>query len=438
MSKTLLVVILLTVLVLGGGIFFIKSNKNKVTKIDTPKKETILLYPEQGEVLYKTPSDQNFVKATTTPTEIPNLTVVHTGNGKATVLFSDNSNISLDKNTEITINVENGKFDIFQSIGTTYHRVEKLITGGSYEVKTPGTLAAVRGTKFAVTYDSNTKNTEVMVTEHQVEVMEAEENKDTQASSTQSQGKKERKSMIVKENQMLVVSEVKIASSSQTAETEKKMELKDLKKDLKMKKWVEENMNREESVNKVKLDVGDRKEEVREAVKDMIIKNVDVKVFKLIKEEVKKESEGSENKSGSNTEVKSDTSSELNKTNISNTNTTTNNTTNTTTVTTTVRTIATTTPKVVLSDEEFYTKFEDLFIKYFYVEDGDEICKLTITPEAKVLAVNKLASDNGKAFSKSTLLSFGEAIARYCASSTRDEKTRIDLQSRFDGEYPFR
>ncbi len=103
----------------------------------------------------------------------------------AYVIFPDNSMMSLDANTEVIIDVTEGNTSIAQMLGNTYHRVKKLQTDESYEVKTPGTLAAVRGTKFAVEIDSNTKKSSVKVTENVVQVYKLLETEDFMKVTTQ-------------------------------------------------------------------------------------------------------------------------------------------------------------------------------------------------------------------------------------------------------------
>ena len=96
----------------------------------------------------------------------------------AYVIFPDNSMMSLDANTEVVIDVAQGNTSIAQMLGNTYHRVKKLQTDASYEVKTPGTLAAVRGTKFAVELDARIKKSSVKVTESVVQVYKLPETED--------------------------------------------------------------------------------------------------------------------------------------------------------------------------------------------------------------------------------------------------------------------
>src|SRR5260221_1985778 len=74
--------------------------------------------------------------------------------GVAYLLFADNSSVTIDSNTEIEIQAETNNSDnfqtkLFQSIGRTWMRVENL-TGkkADFEVETPNTIAAVRGTQF--------------------------------------------------------------------------------------------------------------------------------------------------------------------------------------------------------------------------------------------------------------------------------------------------
>ena len=75
-------------------------------------------------------------------------------NGVGYIIFSDNSLISLDKNTQIEIeeyeNSENSfEIKINQFLGRTWSRIERLIGKDSdYEVETLNTVASVRGTSF--------------------------------------------------------------------------------------------------------------------------------------------------------------------------------------------------------------------------------------------------------------------------------------------------
>jgi hypothetical protein len=141
----------------------------KVT-IDTPKQTPIYVYKEYGEMSYKNKSSDTYIQIDQKKTEIANYATVKTGNGRGYVMFPDNSSISLSSSTEIEISYEPTKVSIMQLLGSTYHRINTLVTGTKYEIRTPNTLAAIRGTKLAVTYNPKTKKTFVAVTEHTVEV----------------------------------------------------------------------------------------------------------------------------------------------------------------------------------------------------------------------------------------------------------------------------
>ena len=80
---------------------------------------------------------------------------IRTGkNAIAYIIFSDNSSVSLDENTQIEVRDVRDTKDqysnkIEQIFGRTWSRVENLVgQKAKYELETPNTLAAVRGTQF--------------------------------------------------------------------------------------------------------------------------------------------------------------------------------------------------------------------------------------------------------------------------------------------------
>lgn len=83
---------------------------------------------------------------------------VRTGDGARAVLtYFEGSSVSLEPNTELTIEDASTLTDgstiivMQQNLGRTWHVVTKLVTGNSkYEVKTPASTASVRGTTFTV------------------------------------------------------------------------------------------------------------------------------------------------------------------------------------------------------------------------------------------------------------------------------------------------
>jgi len=80
---------------------------------------------------------------------------IRTGkNAIAYIIFTDNSSVSLDENTQIEVRDVRDTKDqysnkIEQIFGRTWSRVENLVgQKAKYELETPNTLAAVRGTQF--------------------------------------------------------------------------------------------------------------------------------------------------------------------------------------------------------------------------------------------------------------------------------------------------
>lgn len=418
--KNIVVSFFVVLILVVVGSYFYQANKAKpideVTTKEpvTMKEESILLYPESGDVSFKVTPDADFQVATTSPTSIPNKTIVHTGVGKASILLPDNSILSLDNNTEVTVNYGDQGTSIYQSLGSTYHRVQALLTGKTYQVQTAGTLAAVRGTKFAVTYDAKVKKTKVAVTEHAVEVSTI-----PKATGTGAVPKPE--VMTLEEGKMVsVVDEIKTTT---TGTPVSQMVVTDTEKDKEMNAFINEEMKVDEkmdSLMKTTPNQGDLRNEIKRSMfndEGDVPKTIDVTI--PVKE----------------------TTVESPKTEVR----TTTETPKTTTVTP-VRTTTQPSPKteatvtnttVVKMDEEtFFNQFEPMFIRYFYVDDTpDSACDQKVTPEQRVSTVATFAKNNGYPFTTTSLLSFAQAIDAYCKN--KDDSTKERLQSRFNDEYPF-
>lgn len=418
-------------LLLVAGVIFFAYNRNDspyeaaVTQVENVKEEqVILLYPESGEVSFKAKSTDEFIVATASPTIIPNNAIVHTGIGKASVLLPDNSSFSLDDNTEIIVTYNDNKTSMYQNFGTTYHRVEKLITGGSYQVQTAGTLAAVRGTKFAVSYDKKKKKTKVAVTESKVEVSAS-----VKATSTGTLPEQKEMLTIVagktvsvdvealvknKEGKLVVMQELEIAADTEMrtfVDTQKKMDyaLDGIKKDATEKKMDEKELRKElrKEMKRVLFnDDGNETEKKNEVVNPEVKNNDDtpIETKKIVpKEETLVPKPVAEVKPKIEVVVKPEVEDE--------------------------------TPVVQIDEEKFFTVFEPLFIKHFYIDDTDAICSIKLSPLERVRVVQSFAKSKGYPFTKDTLVSFASAIDEYCMNKDRTLKAK--LQARFDDEYPF-
>lgn len=173
--KKLLILLLAVVAVL---VCFFIFNKDKITGDKSANEANITLFRESGEVYYNAAglSAQQVLNENKTEVNITSGTEVRTQDGTGYIIFPDNSMLSIDTNTSITVTYTPQKVFIFQTLGNTYHRVKSLESGQAYEVETPGTLAAVRGTKFAVMLDA--ESTDVKVTESKVSVTNTETQKE--------------------------------------------------------------------------------------------------------------------------------------------------------------------------------------------------------------------------------------------------------------------
>jgi hypothetical protein len=108
------------------------------------------LIKEKGEVEYKVKDTGNYIGFTGDEISIPTGSTVKTKlNSLAHILMPDNSLISLDKDTELKVDITDAGNKFNQLVGSTWHRVEK-VASGSYQVNTPNALATVRGTIFGV------------------------------------------------------------------------------------------------------------------------------------------------------------------------------------------------------------------------------------------------------------------------------------------------
>jgi hypothetical protein len=133
---------------------------------------TATLIVESGDVSYKLPNS-DYQKTTFEQIDLPTGSSVKTGEGLAHVVFPDDSMASVAENSEIAVSFSDTAMSISQLIGRTFHRVSKVVSGHSYEVETPTTVATVRGTEFGVDIASADDST-VYVTESTVDVAQVD------------------------------------------------------------------------------------------------------------------------------------------------------------------------------------------------------------------------------------------------------------------------
>ncbi len=432
MSKQTLTIIIAGLILVGAGLYVSLRNK-QVQPLTSAEDTSVLLYVEDGDVSYKTEEMDTFQKATTSPTLISNNTLVYTGLGRASVLFPNNSSVSLDQYTELKVTYADKKVTLFQTLGVTYHRVEALVTGATYEVETPGTVASVRGTKFAVKYDNKTKETKVAVTESKVQVSAFAPL--GSASST----KEIKGTFLLEEGKTARMKEVRQA-------TQEVIDVVETEQDAEMKVWVEVNKKRDSVIDTLRAEITD-KQEARVELKSMLRGEK-----KWNEERYKKEDRGEdreqENSTKENTEstkpkeedkapvreneerkesarieqVKEEKKQAEVKEETKKESTTEGN--------------GGTRAVVKMNEEAFFDRFNTMFINYFYIDDEDSTCKVTLTPGQRVSSVTSFAKESGYPFSSSNLLDFAQAISAYC--DRKDANVKAKLQGRFDVEFPYK
>ena len=255
MSKAHILLAVLGVLAISAAVFFIITNRSGAN-LSAQKGEEILLFIRSGDVSYKTQDMESFARATTSPIIITSKSYVYTGIGAATILFPDNSSVDLDTYTELEVNYENKSISLYQTLGSTYHRIQTLLSGSTYEVRTPGTLAAVRGTKFAVKYDKNTKTTKVAVTENVVQVAKQVES----GTSTEV--------VMLEMGQTAKIDETRKATSTES----KGILIVQTATETDMKEWTERNQQLDKELDALKEEKGSSGDSMREMIKTTFLK----------------------------------------------------------------------------------------------------------------------------------------------------------------------
>lgn len=388
MTKQGLLALILGILIIGAGAYFFLGT---ASPMDSKKETEILLYVDEGDVSYKLPGAV-FVRATSSPVSIVTGTLVYTGIGKATVLFPNNSSVTLDTYTELAIAYEENKVSLLQTLGTTYHRVEKFLSGGTYEVETPGTLAAVRGTRFAVKYDKKKKMTKVAVTESEVEVSKLK-------TATGTTTREILESTLLPQGKTVHVEERATSTTSFT--------VLDTKNDKEMSDWVEYNRTRDEAQDSMKGE-GKEPELIREEIKQLLETRPKTEETTQTKETTNKTADAKEEPESKPEAVRTEEKPAV---------------------------PVTRTPAVKLDEEIFFDKFSAMFLNYFYLDEKDTPCGMEASPSERVDIVTSYAKDSGYPFQSTTLLSFAQEIESYCKAKKPEVKTR--LQGRFDTEYPY-
>jgi hypothetical protein len=163
MKKIILIgIIILAIAATAGGWYWWQQNNSDV--------ETAVLVYESGLVSYKLPAANDYQVLELEEFNLPTGSFVKTDAGSyARIFLPDNSLISLDEKTEIQLNYSPKAVDVQQLVGQTWNRVQTLTQGGTYQVQTPTTIAAVRGTVFGVSTDED-KFSEIFVEESSVDV----------------------------------------------------------------------------------------------------------------------------------------------------------------------------------------------------------------------------------------------------------------------------
>ena len=419
----MLSIIIIGLILVGIGTYSVVRNK-QIQPLTAKEDTSVLLYVENGDVSYKTEEMNGFQKATSSPTLISNNTLVYTGLGSASILFPNNSSVSLDQYTELKVTYVDKKVTLFQTLGVTYHRVEALVTGATYEVETPGTVASVRGTKFAVKYDKKTKETKVAVTESKVQVSIFTP-LSFGSSTKQIEG-------------TLLLEEGKTARMKEERQsTEKVIDVVETGKDEEMKVWVEANKKRDAVIDTLRAEIED-KQDARIELKSMLRGEKEWNEERY-KKESREEEDSAEEETTASTKIEEDrtvkkgadeerkeSKEEQSKKEVK----------EETKKESTTSSTGSARPIVKMNEEAFFDRFNTMFINYFYLDEQDSACSVKLSPSERVSSVTSFAKESGYPFSSPNLLGFAQEVSAYCDRKNADVK--VKLQGRFDVEFPYK
>jgi hypothetical protein len=337
-------------------------------------------------------------------------------------------------------------------LGSTYHRVQTLTQGKQYEIRTPNTLAAVRGTKFSVTYNPKMKKTFVSVTEHTVSVSPV-----TTGTTT-----KEAPTLIKEGNTASVVepeSTSNVSPSTKTlvavSKTENVQEVKD---------WISENKpidaiyDKEDDktifienvIQKIHEEgKGDQKDSKGDNHEDRtkLITNV---LKKIVEEKDSKDIDGTKNdktidikdktKEKEDATTKVDTKIDTKTTPaITPTTKTSDTSVNTPQATVALKKFDLSNENMSSDDEGFVDTFYNLYEKLLYVEDPVTYCK-RVGAMSPVEIMNQLLAVTNKAgyiLPKQTdVFALSVDMLFACKNNTMTDQLK-SFRSRFDEVYPY-
>jgi hypothetical protein len=110
---------------------------------------------------------------------------IRTGQGgRAVILLEDGSRMTLDENSSLALSeLQENNVQVAMSAGTMKAQVKKMSTGGKFQVGTPASVCAVRGTSFKV--KAKEKETEIECYRGSVNVIKSETLEETMLSRWQ-------------------------------------------------------------------------------------------------------------------------------------------------------------------------------------------------------------------------------------------------------------
>lgn len=438
----------ISLLTLAGGSFYYTNIQKKdaplaVTPGTPQQEELIYIYREYGDISFKNKSATTFTSVNDTKMTIANDATVKTGNGRGYVIFPDNSSISLSTSTEIVISYEPTKVSIMQLIGSTYHRVTSLATGNKYEIRTPNTLAAIRGTKLAVTYYPKTKKTYVAVTENKVEV-----------TPTKEDGTITKAPVMVQEGSLADIQSTSTPKSSTSASSTvtEKMVMRTNDEVKEMRVFIEENKiidtefdkalpeKRRELLEKI-INILQKEEGTTETIPTNtsgIGENKPVTRTEILKRTVKEVTTIQPKETSSTPKIEQTTPPKATAEEVP-TKTVTQPVVQVIPEARTLRSLPSGDEEFTTEEEAFVDAFYSMYEKYFFVDEPSAYCKRlgAVTAKDMQIALSTISNKAGFILPKQAeLAAFANELVSACADGSINNKAST-FKTRFDVTYPY-
>lgn len=151
--KIILGIFLVLIIIGVGSLYYLNSN----LQLD---ESPAILYPTSSVLVQR---DSQTITVSQ-KYELQKDDIIKTSNDGAKVVFYDSVYVFLDPNTQVSLaELQKDNIQLNQNSGSTWNKITKLFNAKNYRVKTPNSVASVRGTEFEIRLGENNDTTVTLV-----------------------------------------------------------------------------------------------------------------------------------------------------------------------------------------------------------------------------------------------------------------------------------